>query len=380
MLFIKKSVLVVMKFNALDLKNLYKGESSVLLEQVKREREFLAAPVLQREFYPYKNFVEAYLVASALGKEQIMENRVGALMLAGGMGSRLRFTGAKGCFPIYQGKSLYQLAVEGIKRVKSKRPLQLAIMTSESTDKESRDFFKKNNFFGLDASQVDFFCQKSWPLLDFDGNIFLQSPTEIAMGPNGNGEALSLFVKSDIFSKWRNLGIEQISLFPVDNPLAEPFNSAFIAHHVRSGAEVSLAVAKKHYPEEKMGVVALCKNKLTVIEYMELTERQKELFIYGNLALILFSMDFAERVEEVVLPLHVAKKAVKKFTEQEGEIFPREANAYKFEQFIFDLLDYSKRSEALVLDRASSFAPLKELEGPDGIESVQRALVAKGVT
>jgi UDP-N-acetylglucosamine/UDP-N-acetylgalactosamine diphosphorylase len=194
------------------------------------------------------------------------------------------------------------------------------------------------------------------------------------MGPNGNGEALFLFVQSGIFAKWRALGIEHLSLFPVDNPLAQPFNPAFIAHHIRSRAEISLAVTKKRVAEEKMGVVGVCKNKLAIVEYMELTERQRELFIYGNLAIMLFSMSFIDRVQGVSLPIHVVKKTTKKFTEEKGITFPKESNAYKFEQFIFDLLDYSNRSEAIVFDRASSFAPLKESEGPDGIESVRRAL------
>lgn len=365
------------KITISDIEKFYQGDCTWLLQQIERQREVLKNPEITKEFVPYTDFVPIEDIDPSLGHELIAKNKIGVLILAGGVGSRLRFEKPKGCFPIYQGKSLYEIAVERIK--KAGHDIQIAIMTSELTDKDSREFFESHNFFGLPASQVDFFCQKSWPLLDFEGNLFLQSPGTLAMGPNGNGEAISLFAHSSIFKKWQQLGIEHLSLFPIDNPLAEPCHPSFIAHHVKSEADVSIAVARKRSPEEKMGVVAFYKNKLVVVEYTELTEEQKGIFIYGNLAIMLFSMAFIQRVKNNLLPIHAVKKATKKFIDKEGIVFPREPNAYKFEQFIFDLLEYSERSEAVIFDRASSFAPLKELEGPDGVKSVQQALLARGV-
>lgn len=51
-------------------------------------------------------------------------------------------------------------------------------------------------------------------------------------------------------------------------------------------------------------------------------------------------------------------------------------NAWKFEEFIFDVFPYAERVEALICERSSCFAPLKNLAGTDSIGSVQGALEA----
>ena len=55
---------------------------------------------------------------------------------------------------------------------------------------------------------------------------------------------------------------------------------------------------------------------------------------------------------------------------------PTEPNGLKFELFYFDILPLANSSAAMVADRESEFAPVKNADGPDSPESA-RMLVAR---
>ena len=57
---------------------------------------------------------------------------------------------------------------------------------------------------------------------------------------------------------------------------------------------------------------------------------------------------------------------------------PEAPNAYKFEQFIFDVIPHAERATVHEVDRAREFAPVKNAEGVDSPETA-RALVADEV-
>ncbi len=49
---------------------------------------------------------------------------------------------------------------------------------------------------------------------------------------------------------------------------------------------------------------------------------------------------------------------------------------WKFEKFLFDVLVYSERTGILIYPREDVYAPLKNLEGPHSLKTVQEALAA----
>lgn len=57
------------------------------------------------------------------------------------------------------------------------------IMTSEFTLAPTEKFFKENNFFGLEPSNVIMFEQRMIPAVSFDGKVVLQGKGKIAMAP-----------------------------------------------------------------------------------------------------------------------------------------------------------------------------------------------------
>ncbi|NGX54653.1 MAG: putative uridylyltransferase [Chlamydiae bacterium] len=317
------------------------------------------------------------------GKRLIAEGKCACLVLAGGMATRLRFKGPKGCFPVSIGKNktLFQLLAEKVKAASkaAKRPLQLAIMTSPLNHVETETYFVQNGFFGLEPPQVHFFFQEMWPLLDFQKRLFLQAPDQIGFGPNGNGGALRRLYRSGLWQSWKEQSIERVSLISIDNPLADPFDAELFGFHARREDEVTLKAVSRSEPKEKVGVVVRMEDKIAVVDYMELSPEVREAHVDGalkysvaNIGLFCFCMDFIEKVAEKTLPIHGVKKSVKMMDKD----LPKEPNVWKFEEFIFDLLPFSEKSSVLIYPRNKTFAPLKNIEGEDSIKTVQAALQA----
>lgn len=335
-----------------------------------------------------------------LGQQLIQKGELGCLLLAGGQGTRLKASGPKGCYPIsvIQNKSLFQLIIEKVKAASELAgvPLNLAIMTSPENDEETRQFFEKNHFFGLAPNQIDFFVQKTLPLLNEGALLFLETPCKVASGPDGNGYCIRHFVETGIWDKWNQKGVKYINVIPVDNPLADPFDAEFLGFHVDRQADISFKCAEKKDPHEKVGVLVKIDGQCKVIEYSEMPDSEKELVrenkqlkhCCANLGLICFSMSFIKQMsdENRFLPLHKAWKTAK-FLNEEGETeTSKNPMAWKYEAFIFDWLNYTSKVAALLYPREVCFAPLKNFSGPDSPETVKQALfnrdcqVLEGIT
>lgn len=315
------------------------------------------------------------------GEEALKAGKCACLVLAGGQGSRLRFEGPKGCYPIsnVKKKTLFQLLAEKVKAAskQANRPLQLAIMTSPLNHVETEFYFVQNAFFGLDPRQVTFFFQRMWPFLNFDGHLFLEAPDQIARGPNGNGGVFRRLVEIGLWQKWQEMGIEFVNVLPIDNPLALPFDHELLGFHERLQSDVVVKASQYHSIEDKVGVLVKADGKPRILEYFELddTQKNKALHTVANLGLYSFSMPFIQRVSGALLPLHKAKKAVKQWMESGEEKIPDKENAWKFEAFIFDVLPFAESCEALLYPRETTFAPLKNLKGEDSMETVKKALL-----
>lgn len=190
------------------------------------------------------------------GRKLIAEGLCGCLVIAGGQGTRLRFDGPKGMFPVSQikQKTLFQLFAEKTLAAgkQANRKLPLAIMTSPINHEQTVQYFEEHGYFGLNQDQVFFFTQSMLPLLDDTGNLFLEDIDSIALGPDGNGSSLKSFVDSGIWDRWRAKGIKYITYVLVDNPLADPFDAELIGFHARMGCDATIKSTKKLTPDEKV--------------------------------------------------------------------------------------------------------------------------------
>lgn len=324
------------------------------------------------------------------GQKKIAQGQLGCLLLAGGQGTRLQWKGPKGTYPIsvIKKKSLFQLCAEKVKAagLKAGRALDLAIMTSEENNRETQSFFQQHAYFGLDPSQISFFVQEGFPLLDKHGKLFLQKPWEVAMGPNGNGESLLHFAKSGILDRWVQKGVEYLHVILVDNPLADPFDAELLGFHCQKDSDITLKCTEKGYPEEKVGVLVEYDGKYQVVEYSEMSTYEKNArredgrlkHCCANLSMFCFSLSFIRRIvaENRRLPLHKALKSAQ-FVDERGDVEMSEMPfAWKFETFIFDWLLYTSKVDALIYPREQCFAPLKNLNGSDSPDTVRFSLQA----
>jgi UDP-N-acetylglucosamine/UDP-N-acetylgalactosamine diphosphorylase len=156
----------------------------------------------------------------------------------------------------------------------------------------------------------------------------------------------------------------------------------FLGFHCRARSLISAKVIEKAYPEEKLGVIVTVGGRLAVIEYSDLDEgRMRErgpdgrlLFRQGSPAIHLLDVAFLAD-PRLSLPWHLArKKAMTLNPVPEGtEIQEREV--LKLEKFIFDAIPFADRALFFETDRAEEFAPLKNREGVDSMETCFRGQV-----
>lgn len=322
------------------------------------------------------------------GQRLIEKGELGCLVLAGGQGTRLKYHGPKGKFPIsvIKRKTLFQLCVEKVKAasLKAGRPLFLAIMTSPENDEETQSFFKDNHFFGLDSAQISFFMQDTLPFLNSNGKLFLFNNHQISTGSDGNGHCFHCFARSGIMDRWIQHGVKYLHVVLIDNPLADPFDAELLGFHLSKEAEITLKCTEKVNPKERVGLLVKQNDHCNVVEYSEISDKEKEerrpdgrlKHCCANLSLFCFSLSFIKSMtdSDIMLPLHRAWKAAK-YIDNEGIVHsPSEPNAWKFETFIFDWLVHAEKVSALIYPREECFAPLKSASGADTADDVKAAL------
>jgi len=321
----------------------------------------------------------------AVGEELIASGKVGTIIMAGGMGTRLKFAGPKGMYPLsrFRKKTPFQLFSERVAAAGKRygRELPVAVMTSSLNDQMIRDFFQKNGRFGLSDRQLDFFVQGDLPFLSQEGDLFLDAPSHIAEGPDGNGELLHYFFRSGLWDLWKKRGVEYVNVVLIDNPLADPLDAELIGTHHVEKCDVMVKGTKRVNPREKVGVLVRIGDQIHVVEYSEMKREDMEATLPGgklafpcaNLSLFSVTMDFIERIAEVELPVHKAFKALPYLDSSGCLEKPEDPNAWKFEKFIFDVFPYAN-TQVVLYPREECFAPLKNKEGDNSPEAVRRAI------
>ncbi|MFN9367660.1 MAG: UTP--glucose-1-phosphate uridylyltransferase [Planctomycetia bacterium] len=328
------------------------------------------------------------------GAEALGTGVVGAILVAGGQGTRLGHDGPKGCFPIgpVSGAPLFRLLLGKLAAVRRRhgRPVPLAIMTSAATDAPTRDFLARDAWCGLDPADVRVFCQASLPALDATtGEMLRDQPGRLALAPDGHGGMLTALAAGGLLDWFAWRGVEHVVSFQVDNPLALPLHPEFLGYHLLGGAEFSTQVVLKRDPGERVGAVIESGGAHRVVEYSDLAPELAAAllpdgrlrFHAGSIAVHAFARSFLDRAAATsgALPLHLAFKAVP-FVDGRGvRQVPAGPNAIKFERFIFDLMPLARRVCVVQIDATDGFAPLKNAAGAaaDTADHVRAALIAQ---
>ncbi|MCR4617908.1 MAG: UDPGP type 1 family protein [Lachnospiraceae bacterium] len=326
------------------------------------------------------------------GLKAIKKGEVGAVLLAGGMGTRLGSDNPKGMYNIGLTRDLYifECLINNLTDVVKKADayIHLFVMTSEKNHEATTSFLKEKNFFGYPEKYIHFFKQEMAPATDYSGKIYLEEKGRMATSPNGNGGWFISLSRAGLLEKAREWGIKWFNIFAVDNVLQKIADPVFVGATIEKNCVVGAKVVKKNAPDEKVGVMCLEDGKPSIVEYYELTdelmnakdEKGDPAYNFGVILNYLFEVDELERIVKEELPLHIVKKKIPYLNESGELVKPEEPNGYKFENLVLDMIHQMSSCLPFEVVREKEFAPIKNKTGVDSVESARELLKKNGVT
>ena len=315
------------------------------------------------------------------GEHCLSEGRVGIVLAAGSMGTRLSFEQPKGMFPIgpVSGNSLFQVLIERIialgRRYGVRIPLYL--MTSNVTHKATIRFLREHENFGLHSDDLRIFCQGTLPAICAKTRrLLLAGPGELVARPDGHGGLLDAARKAGCCDDMDRRGIDVLFYGQVDNPLLSIADPEMIGQHLLAHADFTAQVVRRASPVEKLGMFVSRGPKAWILEYNEFPKKiatatdddGAPLFWAGNTGAHLFRVSFLNRIASRpnALPAHAIRTRMTHIDAHGRIQQPGEPNAIEFRKFIFDLMHHTDRSVLVESDRAATFAPVKN---PDSMTS-----------
>ena len=343
---------------------------AVTIDQIKERRD---------EFY-------------AAGVTAIQQRKVGAVLLAGGQGTRLGYDGPKGTCDIGVTHPLYifEMLIRNLMQVKNACDawIPLLIMTSDKNNDATVAFFKEHEFFGYNPEYVFFFEQEMAPSVSYEGKIYLEEKGKVSMSPNGNGGWFGSMQKAGVLDKAKALGVEWLNVFAVDNVLQKMADPVFVGATLQSGCACGAKVVSKADPNERVGVLCLEDGRPSIVEYYEMTDeiinsREPDgrlSYNYGVILNYLFRVDALEAIAGKRMPTHVVEKKIPHLDDNGELVKPESPNGYKFETLVLDMIHMMPDCLSFEVDREKEFAPIKNKTGVDSIESARVLLEKNGIT
>lgn len=326
-----------------------------------------------------------------LGLKVIREGKVGAVLLAGGQGTRLGLDRPKGTLNIGVTKELYlfEQLLRNLMDVTDEAGVYvpLYIMTSNINNADTTAFFEEHDYFGYPKDYVKFFVQEMVPACDYEGRIYMESQTEVAMSPNGNGGWFSSMVNAGLLSDIKERGIEWINVFAVDNCLQRIADPMFVGATIAYGCESGAKVVRKAAPDERVGVLCTEDGKPSIAEYYEMTEEmataRKEngdlKYGFGVILNYLFSEKKLEQIADARMPIHVVEKKIPYMDVDGTFVKPEQPNGYKFETLVLDMVHMMDDCIPYEVVREREFAPIKNLHGVDSLDSARELMKGCGI-
>ena len=321
------------------------------------------------------------------GEAALRAGEVAVLVAAGGQATRLGFNAPKGTLPItpVTRKSLFRLHAEKVCALQRRYGVTIPVLllVSPHNHRATRHYFEKNGLFGLEESQLHYVEQGMLPAIDRDGRLLLAERGKILLSPDGHGGLFRALHRANAVEFLRAAGVRTLFYFQVDNPLVRVCDPLFLGLHREQDAEFSLKVVQKRNADERVGLFAKIDGRPGVIEYSdtppelaaEIEDSGRLRFGAGSIGIHLLELAFVERIAEgdYDLPYHMARKRVA-FLDAAGELQqPSEPNARKFESYVFDALRFAERVLAVEVKRSEEFAPVKNREGEDSVETALRS-------
>lgn len=328
---------------------------------------------------------------TATGIKAIQDGKVAAVLLAGGMGTRLGSDDPKGMYNIGETKDLYifECLVNNLMDVVKQTGtwIHFFIMTSDKNNDATIKFLTEHNFFGYKAEYIHFFKQEMAAATDYNGKIYLEEKGKLSTSPNGNGGWFVSMKNAGLLEVVKKEGIEWLNIFAVDNVLQRIADPCFVGATLQKNCTVGAKVVRKNAPDEKVGVMCLEDGRPSIVEYYELTEelmnakdaKGDPAYNFGVILNYLFNEKALEGLLDGNLPLHIVEKKIPYLNEAGELVKPEEPNGYKFENLVLDMIHQLDTCLPYEVVREKEFAPIKNKTGVDSVESAKALLKQNGV-
>lgn len=326
-----------------------------------------------------------------IGIDSIKKGKVGAVLLAGGMGTRLGSDDPKGMYNIGETKDVYifQRLIENLMDIvkQSGTWIHLFIMTSEKNNDATIKFFTEHDYFGYKKEYIAFFKQEMAPAVDYNRKIYMESKFRMSTSPNGNGGWFSSMIAGGITDIIKAARIEWINVFSVDNVLQKIADPYFIGATIAGGYSSGSKVVRKAAPDEKVGVMCLEDGRPSIVEYYELTDelmsakdsKGEPAYNFGVILNYLFRVKDLFEVVKENMPLHIVEKKIQYIDEKGQNVNPQVPNGYKYETLILDMIHLLPDCLPYEVIRNKEFAPIKNKTGVDSVESAKKLCKENGI-
>ena len=327
----------------------------------------------------------------ATGLEAIRAGKVGAVLLAGGMGTRLGSDNPKGMYNVGITRELYifECLINNLMDVVRQADawIHLFVMTSDKNHEATVQFLTEHEFFGYKSEYVHFFKQEMAAATDYEGKIYLEEKGKFSTSPNGNGGWFVSLKTAGLLDLIHGEGIEWLNVFAVDNVLQRIADPCFVGATIQKNCVVGSKVVRKSAPDEKVGVMCLEDGKPSIVEYYELTEEMMHAkdakgdpaYNFGVILNYLFRESDLEQMMENSMPLHIVEKKIPYLNEAGELVKPEEPNGYKFEGLVLDMIHQLDSCLPFEVVRNKEFAPIKNKTGVDSVESARALLQENGI-
>eukprot|EP00927_Polykrikos_kofoidii_P077317 TRINITY_DN7426_c0_g1_i2.p1 TRINITY_DN7426_c0_g1~~TRINITY_DN7426_c0_g1_i2.p1 ORF type:complete len:1955 (+),score=443.63 TRINITY_DN7426_c0_g1_i2:345-5867(+) len=211
------------------------------------------------------------------------------VVVAGGLGERLGFSGIKVAMPVtvVTGVCFLELYCQHILQIQAQQPagtelkgagdIPLVIMTSSDTHARTIDLLESQSYFGLKAEQVHVVMQKKVPCLASNNAALARDakdPVLIETKPHGHGDVHSLLHSSGLARRFKDDGRKWLIFFQDTSSLFFRVVFAALGVSVESGFAMNSLTAPRK-AKDAMGAIAKLTRKdgtsLTInVEYNQL--------------------------------------------------------------------------------------------------------------
>lgn len=354
-----------------------------VLSNIKTRNEFKRGVISPIESMEISEIDSRRKEFEEIGLDAIKKGEVLAVLLAGGMGTRLGSDAPKGVYDIGITKHVYifeRLVCNLLEVVKKAGVfVPLYIMTSDKNHDATVSFFEEHNYFGYDSKYIEFFKQKMAPASDYEGHIYLEGKSKLSTSPNGNAGWYASMIDCGLDKKAKAAGVKWVNIFAVDNVLQKIADPAFVGAVIEGGYVSGAKVVRKAAKDEKVGVMCLEDGKPSIVEYYDMTQELMDAvnskgnpaYNFGVILNYLFSIEELDEIINNKLELHVVEKKIPYVDENGNLVKPEEPNGYKFEQLVLDMVHQMKNCLPFEVVREHEFAPIKNKDGVDSVESAR---------